>query len=104
MRGNRGAGVGGGGQYHNSCLQLHVVTLLLISQCASETGYWRTPLCTHSALLWVILDNPKQTRRPLTGARSGSERTLAVIWNSSCSFSSSWVCWMLEPVDVCVDR
>ena len=30
--------------------------------------------------------------------------TLAVIWKSSCSFSSSWVCWMLEPVDVWVER
>lgn len=80
------------------------VTLLLVSQCISETIYLRTPLFTHSALLWVILENPKQTCRPLTGAHSGSERTLAVIWNSSCSFSSSWVCWMLEPVEVCVDR
>ena len=32
------------------------------------------------------------------------ELTLAVIWNSSCSFSSSWVCWMLEPVEVWVER
>lgn len=32
------------------------------------------------------------------------EPTLAVIWNSSCSFSSSWVCCMLEPVEVCVER
>jgi len=31
-------------------------------------------------------------------------RTLAVMWKSSCSFSSSCVWWMLEPVEVCVDR
>lgn len=66
--------------------------------------YLRTPSFTQSTLLEAILEKPRQTCRRLTGAHSRSARTLAVIWNSSCSFSSSWVCWMLEPVEVCVDR
>ena len=39
-----------------------------------------------------------------TQALTQCELTFAVIWNSSCSFSSSWVCWILEPVEVCVER
>ena len=33
-----------------------------------------------------------------------ARQTLAVMWKSSCSFRSSCVWWILEPVDVCVDR